>query len=116
MQWGTVDLVTDRNNLMKLLAWVDPSCGKKRKGAFRIDVELAGPWTILFRRWEERTAVGTLGRSYGDSFEHASSRPAPGIDKSTLAGHHRIITYVSLRYTLLGNPNVTDTCRRISAG
>lgn len=96
MQWSSVDFVTDRNNLMKLIAFVDPACGKKYRKEFRIDVELAGPWTILFRRWEERTSVGSNGLGFGDSFEHAISRPAPGCERGTLAGHHRVVTYVRL--------------------
>ncbi|EKM48119.1 uncharacterized protein PHACADRAFT_203223 [Phanerochaete carnosa HHB-10118-sp] len=74
-------------------SWVDPASGKKHRGAFRIDVELAGPWTILFRRWEERDAVNSDGSGFGDSFERASSRDALGHEQGILAGHHQIIAY-----------------------
>ena len=95
-EWNTVDIVTDRNNLLKLLEWADPKgCNRpaKSKNGFRIDVQLVGSKTILFQRWEERRSVWANG-GFGDPFEKASSRPAAGCEKATLAGHMRIVTYV----------------------
>ncbi|GJE92532.1 hypothetical protein PsYK624_086860 [Phanerochaete sordida] len=93
--WGTVDVVTDRNNLLKLLGWLDAGCAKrKHRGAFRIDVALAGAWTLLLRRWEERTAVSSDGTGFGDGFERRCSKDAlGGSERGTLAGHCRVVTY-----------------------
>ncbi|KAF4617348.1 hypothetical protein D9613_005790 [Agrocybe pediades] len=84
--WASVDIVTDRNNLRKLTRWVS---GQTRD--FRIDLQLAGKKTILMNRWEGRKREYFTGRTYGFSFEKASTEPAPGCKEST--GHHRIITY-----------------------
>lgn len=86
--WASVDFVTDRNGLRKLLRWID---GKADKD-FRIDTQLAGDSTVLFNRWDKRTREEFNGRTYGFNFEKASTRPAKGCENST--GHHRIITYV----------------------
>ena len=97
LEWGTVDVVTDRNNLLKLLAWLDVGCAKrKHRGAFRIDVALAGAWTLLLRRWEERPAVSSDGTGFGDGFERMCSKDEfGGGTRGTLAGHQRVVTYVS---------------------
>lgn len=94
LEWGTVDVVTDRNNLLKLIAWLEPGCAKSRhRSGFRIDVALAGPWTLLMRRWEERSVVYS-GTAFGDGFEQAFSCNAIGPKvKGTLAGHNRVVSY-----------------------
>jgi len=88
--WSTVDFVTDRNGLRKLLRWIGTPDPKE----FRIDTQLAGTHTVLFNRWEKRTRE-TIGdkiySTYGFSFEKASTQPAPGCEDST--GHHRIVKY-----------------------
>ena len=88
--WASVDFVTDRNGLRKLLRWV----GGTEVRDFRIDLQLAGQKTVLFNRWEKRTRETTSGRTFGISFEKASTEAAPGCRDST--GHHRIVTYVCL--------------------
>lgn len=90
VDWDTVDVVTDRNNLRKLLAWVEGS-----DNDFRIDLQLGGSWTLLLQRWEPITVEGA-GPGYGDNFERAMTRPAPGCERGTLTGHHRVIKYVSI--------------------
>lgn len=94
VDWGSVDVVADRNSLRKLLSFVQDSSPKD----FRIDMELAGSWTMLLGRWEERTVEASEMKGYGDTFECFASNPAPGCEGATLAGHHRICTYVSGRY------------------
>ncbi|TFY75224.1 hypothetical protein EWM64_g8788 [Hericium alpestre] len=89
IDWPTVDFVTDRNNLRKLLRWASGSTG--RSNDFRIDFELAGENTVLFNRFEERTKVMTDGKGYGFSFEHETTSPTPGCERST--AHHRIVKY-----------------------
>ena len=94
LQWTSVDIITDRNNLLKRAGWADSGCSSTRsKKGFRIDVEWVGSRAILLQRWEERTTVWSNG-GFGDSFERASSLPAPGCEDSTLVGSSRIITYV----------------------
>jgi hypothetical protein len=88
--WASVDFVTDRNGLRKLLRWIGGSDIRD----FRIDLQLAGEKTVLCNRWEKRTRERFTGRTFGFSFEKASTQAAPGCRDS--AGHHRIITYVGL--------------------
>ena len=94
-QWTSVDIITDRNNLLKLAAWADASCSDPRKKKdFRIDFELIGNRTVLFQRWEERNSVrDQVG--HGDTFERMASHPAVGCEDTTLAGHARVVAYVS---------------------
>lgn len=87
-EWSSVDIVTDRNGLRKLTRWV---VGEEVRD-FRIDLQLAGENTVLMNRWEKRNREIFSGRTYGFSFERASTIPAPACKDST--GHHRIITYV----------------------
>jgi hypothetical protein len=91
--WSSVDFVTDRNGLRKLLRWIRTSDPKE----FRIDTQLAGKHTVLFNRWEKRTRESFDDRpysTYGFSFEKASTKPAQGCEEST--GYHRIVKYVCL--------------------
>jgi hypothetical protein len=92
VDWPSVDLVTDRNGLRKLLRWV-VSNGRRTKD-WRIDVQLAGTKTMIFSRRETSAKRVADGSSYGKSFEKMFSTPAPGCEKSS--GHHRIISFVSL--------------------
>lgn len=93
--WASVDFVTDRNGLRKLLRWI----GGQDVRDFRIDLQLAGEKTILCNRWEKRNRETFNGRTFGFSFEKASTEAAPGCRGST--GHHRIVTYVGLKYFLV---------------
>ncbi|KAK3301719.1 uncharacterized protein B0T15DRAFT_441815 [Chaetomium strumarium] len=82
---GDVDLVTDRNNIRKLLRFVQGSS----TDPFQIRVEVAGKKTALFTRVEERTTETIQGfRGYGHSFEKAYTK-----GQSDSAGHHRIVSY-----------------------
>ncbi|KAF9452960.1 hypothetical protein P691DRAFT_802815 [Macrolepiota fuliginosa MF-IS2] len=85
--WGTMDFVTDRNGLRKLLRW---TLGGQVKD-FRIDTQLAGSKTVLLNRWERRTREQFSGRTYGLNFEKASTTPATGCNETS--GHHRIVRY-----------------------
>ncbi|KDR82523.1 hypothetical protein GALMADRAFT_58125 [Galerina marginata CBS 339.88] len=85
--WASVDIVTDRNCLRKLTRWV----GGNNVRDFRIDLQLVGEKTVLMNRWEKRNMEVFSGRTFGFSFEKASTSPAPGCKDST--GHHRIVTY-----------------------
>ena len=88
--WASVDFVSDRNGLRKLMRWI----GGNEVRDFRIDFQLAGEKTVLCNRWEKRVREAYNGRTFGFSFEKASTEAAPGCRDST--GHHRIVTYVGL--------------------
>lgn len=86
--WSSVDYVADRNELNKLLKWVEGINVQD----FRIDMQLAGTGTVLLIGWSSRTRERYSGRTYRSNFEKASTAPAPGCQRST--GHNRIVTYV----------------------
>ena len=143
VDWSSVDVVTDRNNLRKLLRWLqnpevpanngavagssDPSkeAGLSfvaaREAAlrdFRIDFQLGGRKTVLLHRWEKRTReLAQPPRSgCGLNFEQESTRPAKGCLRST--GHHRIVTYVSIQPACYGDrdSHVYHTCHTQDMG
>jgi hypothetical protein len=89
-EWSSVDFVTDRNSLRKLLRWIGGTALKD----FRIDTQLAGERTVLLNRWETHPIEQMGGYTYGFNFEKASTRPAPGCEDGT--GHHRIVRYVRI--------------------
>ncbi|SJL11902.1 uncharacterized protein ARMOST_15316 [Armillaria ostoyae] len=86
IDWPSVDFITDRNGLRKLLDWVGGT-----KQSFRIDLQLAGTKTVLCNRWEPKARLKVFG-GYGYNFEDTMTHAAPGCERSS-AGHHRIVTY-----------------------
>jgi len=93
-KWSSVDIVTDRGNLRKLMRWADNGATKD----FRIDMQLAGKGTVLLTRFAERTREMFSGCTFGYSFERESTVVAPGCKDSY--SHHRIITYVRCSFYL----------------
>ncbi|KAI0922958.1 hypothetical protein AcV5_009815 [Taiwanofungus camphoratus] len=91
LDWTSVDFVTDRNGLRKLLRWINGTGDSVKE--FRIDTQLAGRRTVLLNRWEKRVKedADPTRFSFGHSFERESTVPAPGCEQST--GHHRIVKY-----------------------
>ncbi|EED80567.1 predicted protein [Postia placenta Mad-698-R] len=92
VMWPTVDFVTDRNGLRKLLRWINDADGSAKP--FRIDMQLAGKRTVLFSRWEKRTQGWDLdGLTLIVRFEvdaclpsgSSVSQPAPSTDADSLA-------------------------------
>ena len=87
----SVDIVTDRNNIRKLLSFVEPSTARNGVKDFSIGVEVVGK-TALFSREEnevhEYIAPGDF-RGYGHEFEKTYTQCQ--IHGST--GHHRISAY-----------------------
>ena len=90
ISWPSVDVVTDRNALRKLMRWIDGNVTRE----FRIDIELAGDNTLFLFRWEKRHREVPNGKSYGFGFEEETTNEVPGCQGST--GHHRVIKYVSV--------------------
>jgi hypothetical protein len=105
VDWPTVDVVTDRNGLRKLMRWLNPSPGREVRD-FRIDVQLVGTKTLVLGRWEGRSREPPTGRTYGIGFENATTRPAPGCPSS---GHERVITYDMLNMKMVVRFGV-DAC------
>jgi hypothetical protein len=91
IDWSSIDFVTDRNGLRKLLRWINNTATTE----FRIDMQLAGQRTVLFNRWEKRTREVPQW-AYGLNFHKESTTPAPGCKLGS--GHHRVITYVSFQF------------------
>ena len=87
----SIDVVTDRNNIRKLLSFINPGSAETAHNPFTINVEVAKN-TAIFSRDETMTQE-TIGlhefRGFGHEFEkrYTSSQ----IEGST--GHHRIISY-----------------------
>ncbi|TBU44042.1 hypothetical protein BD309DRAFT_959331 [Dichomitus squalens] len=95
LDWSSIDIITDRNGLRKLMRWLQYSEGAVGTGLkeFRIDLQLAGRKTVLMSRWEKRTRENAdpPRSGCGSNFEKESTRPATGCERST--GHHRIVQY-----------------------
>jgi hypothetical protein len=89
-EYPSIDIVTDRNNLRKLLRFITSEVTED----FRIDAELVGEKTMLLGRWERRTVNPDDGvkRGYAQDFVRTMTKQAKGCEGSV--GHHRIIEYV----------------------
>ncbi|PYH76428.1 hypothetical protein BO82DRAFT_359142 [Aspergillus uvarum CBS 121591] len=86
-----IDLITDRNNLRKLLAFINPNLSKHGLEPFTIEVEVTNETAIFCRA--ETKAIDIIKphqfKGYGHEFEKAFTTSQ--IAGST--GHHRIISY-----------------------
>ena len=87
----SIDVVTDRNNIRKLLSFIDPGSTRNGLEAFTINIENVGN-TAIFCRDEAQTTEYIAPyefRGFGHEFERAYT-----IDQiSGSTGHHRIISY-----------------------
>lgn len=87
----SIDVVTDRNNVRKLLSFVDPSSSRNGLEPFTINIE-AVQNTVIFSRTETKTQefIGPHEfRGYGHEFEKAYT----SCEISNSTGHHRIVSY-----------------------
>ncbi|KAH9919324.1 uncharacterized protein B0H18DRAFT_1028382 [Fomitopsis serialis] len=91
MDWGSVDFITSRNTLRKLLRWTRES----KPDDFRIDTQLAGERTVVFGQWVERMRMKSDSRhpGYGRNFEHESTGVAPGCENLNMTAHTRLVKY-----------------------
>ncbi|KAI0698101.1 hypothetical protein BC835DRAFT_684939 [Cytidiella melzeri] len=116
LDWSSVDFITDRNNLRKLLSWVEvKDKGRGKVDDFRIDLQLCGIGTVLMQRWEPHAVYNAENSGYGDSFERESTSAGPGCDDGILAGHNRIISYTLHRAKMVVRCEV-DACLLPDAG
>lgn len=84
---GSIDLVTDRSNLRKLLRFAANEGGEP----FMITVQRLGK-TTLFTRNEPQSSERITGfRGFGHEFEKAYTTWPTGMENST--SHHRIVQY-----------------------
>ncbi|WZH44191.1 geranylgeranyl pyrophosphate synthetase [Fusarium acuminatum] len=87
----SIDVVTDRNNIRKLLSFVDPGTARGGAEDFVIKVEVVGQ-TALFSREEAEVRqyiAPSEFRGYGHEFEKVYTKEQ--IKGST--GHYRIVEY-----------------------
>lgn len=86
--WPSVDFVTDRGRLRKLLSW---TVGLSDR--WRIDTQLVGSNTVLLSGHAPVTKeTSGQSNSYGFNYEEMSTYPVRGLENGS--GHHRIVTYV----------------------
>lgn len=88
---SSVDLVTDRNNLHKLLTFINPELGPKSHRWFSIKVEIAGN-TAVFGRFEWRWK-DDLGFYDKPSFDKGFREVYMTKQVRASLGHRRIISY-----------------------
>lgn len=88
---NSIDVVTDRNNIRKLLSFINPTLTKNGLDPFTIQVEMTARTAIFCR--EETATYEVIGpgefRGFGHEFEKAST--ITQVKGST--GHHRIVSY-----------------------
>jgi hypothetical protein len=110
---ASIDVVTDRNNIRKLLSLVNPRWSGYKREDFTIHVEVTKN-TAIFCRAETKTEeyIGPKEfRGYGHSFE----KKYTSCQVSGSTGHHRIISYrfgglkFILRHETDGYVGVTST-------
>lgn len=86
-----IDIVSDRNNIRKLLSFIKPTLSKNGLAAFTIRVDMTAQTAIFSRK--ETATYEVIGpeefRGFGHEFEKAYTTSQ--IKDST--GHHRIISY-----------------------
>ncbi|PAV16834.1 geranylgeranyl pyrophosphate synthetase [Pyrrhoderma noxium] len=88
--FSSIDIVTDRNNLQKLMKWIGKRVNPELDD-FRIDIQVIGK-TVLFVRYELRnTERGRRGKTFRKNFDEYLSQYPPGFECST--SNHRIIRY-----------------------
>ena len=110
----STDVVTDRNNIRKLLSFINPvQMGRKTEEPFTINIEVAGN-TAIFSRAETAT-VEFIGPGKHIGFGHEFEKAYTTNQISGSTGHHRIVSYS------LGDLNFivrheTDGCVDAGAG
>ncbi|KAF2464206.1 uncharacterized protein BDR25DRAFT_156711, partial [Lindgomyces ingoldianus] len=83
-EMGNVDLITDRNNIRKLLRFVDGTSSE----FFQIHVEIDGKRALFTRMEHDTTTVIQGFQGYGRNFEKACTKRATGT-----SGYYRITKF-----------------------
>ncbi|KAJ5627824.1 geranylgeranyl pyrophosphate synthetase [Penicillium lividum] len=88
---NSIDVVADRNNIRKLLSFVNPNLSRDNLDSFTIQVDMAAQTAIFCR--DETATYEVIGpgefRGFGHEFEKAYT--ISQLKDGT--GHHRIISY-----------------------
>lgn len=87
----SVDLITDRNNIRKLLSVINPKSSKNGLENFAINVEVAGSTIILAR--DEAKVEEFIGPGEFKGFGHEFEKKYTKTRLAGSSGHHRIISY-----------------------
>ncbi|KAG6022625.1 hypothetical protein E4U40_004488 [Claviceps sp. LM458 group G5] len=87
----SIDVISKRHNIRKLLTFVDPGSDRHNSETFTIRLELVGHTLLLCRH--EKVMTRHIGRNQylGHAFEFIKAYTASQIDDS--AGHFRIVSY-----------------------
>ncbi|KZM27763.1 isoprenoid biosynthetic process [Ascochyta rabiei] len=84
-EMGSVDVITDRNNIKKLLRFLDGTSSE----SFQMQVEIVDGKMALFTRTEDETTTVIQGfRVHGRNFKKACTKSATGT-----SGYHRITSF-----------------------
>jgi hypothetical protein len=87
----SVDIITDRNNIRKLLSFINPGSTRNGLGTFTINIEITKN-TAIFCRKEAATHEFIRPQEFRDhSHEFEKANTTNQISSST--GHYRIISY-----------------------
>ncbi|KAK8035839.1 hypothetical protein PG991_001912 [Apiospora marii] len=87
-----IDVVTDRNNMRKLLSFIDPTSDRYGMESFIIHAELAGGKTVILSRVEPQTHE-FIGRNKFKGHGHEFEKAYTTCEIPNSTGHHRIIRY-----------------------
>ena len=87
----STDVVSDRNNIRKLLSFINPGSSKNGREAFTINIEVANNTTIFCRA--ETATQEFIQRHEFRGFGHEFEKAYTTSQISDSTGHHRIISY-----------------------
>lgn len=87
----SIDVVTDRNNIRKLLSFVDPASARNGLEEFTINIEVTKNTTVFCR--DETATHEFIGPSEFRGFGHEFEKVYTTSQISGSTGHHRIISY-----------------------
>ena len=88
----SVDVVTDRNNIRKLLAFINPSSSRNGGEVFTISVEVKKDTAILCRT--ETKIQEFIGPREFKGFGHEFEKAYTTCEIGDSTGHHRIVSYL----------------------
>ena len=87
----SIDVITDRNNIRKLLSFVNPALNSYEPESFTIDIEVIKNTAIFCR--DAATTHEFLGPNDFRGFGHEFEKKYTTQQLSDSTGHHRIISY-----------------------
>lgn len=88
---ASVQVITDRNNIRKLLAFVNPSLAKNGREPFTIKIETIKDTAILCR--QEAIIKEYIGPNEFRGFGHEFEKAYTNNYRSGSTGHHRVVSY-----------------------